>query len=154
MVESFDSPISSQLTDQIAAKLGVSPRRIQNLRFQGDIANQQLRVSFTILDPNIIELNNGEANSQTIATNANALFQQNNFIVSINGENVLLNKLNPSSGSTGINNAAKNTYFNNKGLLDIANYAQQKYINAPTDKSITQFFKLSIDPNFNVKPIM
>ena len=56
--------------------------------------------------------------------------------------NVLLNKINPSSGSTGVSNAAKNTYFNNKGLLDIADYAQQKYINAPTDKSMTQFFKL------------
>lgn len=153
MVESFESPISAQLTEQIAAKLGISPRRVQNLRFQGDIATQQLGISMTILDPNIVEMNNGEANAQTIATNANILFQQNQFNVMINGYNVLLYKLNPTSAGP-ISAADKSVYFDNKGLLDIANYANQKYIAAPVDNSMTRFFNLSINPDYSISPVM
>jgi hypothetical protein len=74
-------PISIQLTDQIAIKLGISIRRIQNLSYSGDLSNQSLIVSFTILDPNIIENANGEPNAQTAASNANSLFDRNNFLI-------------------------------------------------------------------------
>lgn len=151
-------PISIQLTNQIALKLGCSVRRIQNLSYTGDLTTQTLAVSFTILDPNIIELSNGEQNAQTVASSANNLFNQNAFIVKINNVNVKLNKLNQKQKQSGIlgtlGTGDMSMYFNNYGLQDVANYSTQKYKQVPTDTELTKFFNLQLDKNFQVKPIL
>jgi hypothetical protein len=156
--EHFDNqsqqPISIQLLNQIASKLGVSVRRIQNLVFNGDLDSQLLYVSFTILDPNIIESQNGEPNSQTTATNAHNLFNKHNFIVQINGVNVKLNKINQTVPTMPNGIVDNSIYFNNHGILNIANYSQQKYKMVPTDSSLTNFFNLKIDGNYNINPVL
>ena len=146
-------PISTQLYDQIAAKLGVSVRRIQNLSYTGDLSTQTLMVSFTIMDPNLIENANGEPNAQTVASNANNLFARNNFIVKIDDVNVRLTKTYQTSG---IPSATQNygLYFNNTGLQEIADYSLQAYNKVPNDPELTQFYNLQLDKNFNVKPVL
>jgi len=154
--QSIQQTISIQLLNQIALTLGVSVRRISNITYNGDISNQNLAVSFTILDPNVIELQSGEPNSQTTTSNANNLFNQNQFIVQINGVNVMLSKINPNSTSNGTPNATVNisSYFNNTGLQDIAKYAQQAYREVPNDASLTHFYNLKIDSNYNINPVL
>jgi hypothetical protein len=146
-------PISIQLTDQIAIKLGISIRRIQNLSYSGDLSNQSLIVSFTILDPNIIENANGEPNAQTAASNANSLFDRNNFVVKINNVNIRLNKTSQNKSASNTTTDIS-TYFNNTGLLEISDYAMQKYNQVPNDSSLTRFYNLTLDRNYNVKPVL
>lgn len=154
--------ISTQLTTGIATMLGVSVRRITNLNYSGDISTQTLAVSFTVLDPNLIEASKNELPAVAAANNANTLFTQSNFIVSINGINVRLTKMNQNSNenneSNGIGNSTPtidpSTYFNNKGLLDSANYARQVYDTVPVDSAATKFFTLQPDSNFNLMPVM
>ena len=145
-------PISIQLTTQIAVKLGISIRRIQNLSYSGDLSTQSLTTSFTILDPNIIENANGEPNAQTAASNANSLFDRNNFIVKINNVNVKLNKSGQNTATRPTTDLS--TYFNNTGLLEISDYAMQKYNQVPNDSSLTRFYNLTLDKNYNVKPVL
>jgi hypothetical protein len=146
-------PISIQLTEQIALKLNISIRRIQNLTFTGNLSEQLLNVSFTILNPNIIETENGEPNAQTAANNANNLFKRNNFIVKINNVNIRLNKINQTNTTnTSIDDIS--SYFNNTGLLDIIDYSIEKYDKVPNDSSLTKFYNLTLDSNFDVKPIL
>lgn len=149
--------INTQLLAQIAVKLGISVRRIQNLTYNGDLSNQSLSVSFTILDPNMIEIQNGEPNAQTTASNANNLFIKNQFIVQIDGVNIQLTKINRTTGNdSAIPNVTidNSMYFNNTGLQDISRYAQQTYRKAPNDASITQFYNLKIDSNYKINPVL
>ena len=79
---------------------------------------------------------------------------QNQFIIAINGVNVVLNKLK-NTGNTGKTDMGDlSIYFNNTGLQDIASYANQKYIMAPTNDSMTKFYQLSIDSDFKIKPVL
>jgi hypothetical protein len=157
--------ISTQLTTGIASSLGVSVRRITNLNYTGDIGTQTLAVSFTVLDPNLIETSKNELAATAAANYANVLFAQGNFIVPINKINVRLTKLNQNSnvsnasnGSTAIGTSIPimdpASYFNNKGLLDTANYAKQVYDTVPVDSAATRFFTLQPDSNFNLMPVM
>jgi hypothetical protein len=166
--------ISTQLTTGIATLLGVSLRRITNVDYSGDISTQSLAVSFTVLDPNLLESGNGELAAASIANNANNLFTQGNFIIPINGVNVRLTKANQASNVNDANNANNvndvndvstiiglgsttmepSTYFNNKGLLDTANYAIQVYDTVPVDSAATRFFTLQPDSNFNLMPVL
>jgi len=143
--------ISTQLTTGIASLLGVSVRRITNLNYSGDLNMQTLEVSFTVLDPNLIESSKNEMTAVDAANNANALFNQGNFIVPINGVNVRLTKMNQTENTdsrTPLLDPA--SYFNNKGLLDTANYARQVYDTVPVDSAATKFFTLQPDSNFNL----
>ncbi len=168
--------ISTQLTTGIAKVLGISVRRITNLNYTGDINTQSLAVSFTVLDPNLIETSKNELAAINVANNANNIFIQGKFIVPINGVNVRLTKINqpsinqPSNNQPGINQSGINqfgneigtssptinpdTYFNNKGLLDTAKYAQQVFAEVPIDSAATRFFVLQPDNNFNLMPVM
>ena len=178
--------ISTQLTTGIASLLGVSVRRITNLNYFGDLSTQTLAVSFTVLDPNLIESSKNEMTAVYVANNANALFNQGNFVVPINGVNMRLTKMNQSntqanqtnnntktlnlnptmnteymSSANKINEVGTSTptldpasYFNNKGLLDTANYARQVYDTVPVDSAATKFFTLQPDSNFNLVPVM
>jgi hypothetical protein len=148
-------PISIQLLNQIAIQLKISVRRIQNLTYNGDISKQTLSVSFTILDPNIIETHNGETNAHTTASNANNLFTQNIFTVNINGVNIKLTKINKNTTNS-VPNATlnKSSYFNNTGLEDISKYSLNKYISAPNDPSLTNFYNLKMDKNYKINPVL
>jgi hypothetical protein len=151
--------ISTQLTTGIAAVLGVSVRRITNLNYTGDIGTQTLAVSFTVLDPNLIETSKNELAAVAAANYANALFTQGNFIVPINKINVRLTKINENRNEnntigTSIPILDPASYFNNKGLLDTANYAKQVYDTVPVDSAATRFFTLQPDSNFNLMPVM
>jgi len=154
--------ISTQLTTGIASSLGVSVRRITNLNYTGDISIQTLSVSFTVLDPNLIETSKKELAAVAAANYANSFFTQGNFIVPINKINVRLTKMNENSnvsnGSTAIGTSIPifdpASYFNNKGLLDTANYAKQVYDTVQVDSAATRFFTLQPDSNFNLMPVM
>jgi len=154
--------ISTELTTGIAKVLSVSVRRITNLNYIGDIGTQSLAVSFTVLDPNLIETSKKELPAVNAANNANALFTQGTFIVPINGVNIRLTKINQTNnGSNTGDDIGNNTstidpavYFNNKGLLDTANYARQVYDTVPVDSAATRYFVLQPDSNFNLTPVM
>lgn len=147
--------ISTQLTTGIASLLGVSVRRIINLNYSGDLSTQTLAVSFTVLDPNLIESSKNEMTAVDSANNANALFNQGNFIVPINGVNVRLTKKNKTENTDSRTPSLDHaSYFNNKGLLDTANYARQVYDTVPVDSAATKFFTLQPDRNFNLMPVM
>jgi hypothetical protein len=139
-------PISNQLTNEIARVLKISPRRIQNLSYTGDITSNQLKVSFVILDANLNEYAKKEINNIDAGKNANSLFETGNFVVTINNKNVLLSKINTTPT---INDSF---VFDNKGLLDISKYSQNAYISVPNDSSLTKFYKLEIDKNLNIVP--
>lgn len=139
--------ISSQLISAIANVVGVSPRRISNLIFNGDISKKQLNVSFIILEANLSELSKNEMKAVDVTNFSNGLFDSGNFIITINDQSVLLNKIQP-------NNTPETTknFFNNTSLITIANYANNKYISVPNDASYTNFYKLNIDNKYNIKP--
>lgn len=145
--------ISTQLTTEIANKLGVSVRRIQGVTFSGDIANLTLSVGFTILEPNLIESANKEPNATNAAITARSLFVNNQFYVPVNGVNIRLSRIN----NTDTGSAPKlnpEDFFNNKGLLDSADYAKQVYNAVPVDSAATRFFTLQPDANFNLVPVL
>ena len=153
------SLISTELTTGIASVLGVSVRRITNLNYSGDISTQTLSVSFTVLDPNLIETSKNELPAVAAATNANIMFTQGNFIVPIDGINVRLNKMNQTSNVSNEIGTSSPTidpasYFNNKGLLDSAKYARQVYAEVPIDSAATRFFTLQPNNNYDLIPVM
>jgi len=141
-------PISLQLTTEIARLLNISPRRISNIIFDGDITSGKLLVSFFIQEPNFTESLKREKNAADAGLIANNLLINDNFIVSIGGQVVKLAKLtNPTPTAT-----ETSDFFNNKGLLDVAKYSNNKYISVPNDESLTNFYKLDVDDNFNLIP--
>ena len=161
-----DQPLSTLLKEQIALKLKISNRRLINIKYTGnldddinmnmDIDNTILLVSFTVLDPTLIEIKNGATNAQTVIDNANNLFNTNKFIIKINNNNILLNRINTQNTTKDIPYEDKNdgTYFNNTGLQDIETYTKNKYITVPNDILLTQFYELKYDNNFILNPIL
>lgn len=147
-------PISTQLINEISRILQISSRRITNLIYNGDYTNQQLNVSFTILEPNINEASKNEKNANDSAMIANNLITKNAFNVTIDGINVSLFKINKTTKSKINNIVAIDTYFDNHGLNEISTYAKNKFTSSPNDASLTKFFKLDIDSNYKVNPII
>lgn len=159
--ESFDNsipttsniPISSQLTSAIANVIGISPRRISDLIFTGDISKMQLNISFTILEANLIELSNNEMKADNATAFSDGLFAAENFIVKINNQSVFLNKTkSQTKNQNSITPTNTANVFDNTSLITIANYATNKYISIPNDSSLTNFYKLDIDNNYDIKP--
>ena len=142
-------PISTQLTSEISRVLGISPRRITNVAYTGDITTNALQASFVILEPNLIEFTNKVMNATGAATKSTSLMSSKSFTVNIDGYSVSLSKYNTSTDTIPIVN-----YFNNKGLKDIAKYSYDKYVSVPNDASLTSFYKLNIDSNYNITPIL
>ena len=154
---SSQQPYSTLLHEQISLKLNISKRRVVYVNYTGNLDTnldtKLLNVSFTVLDPNITELQNGEQNLQTVINNANSLFNTNMFTVKINNNNVMLNKINNKTSN--IKSVIDNSiYFNNTGIRDMATYSNNKYISVPNDKLLTQFYELKYDNKFNLKPIL
>ena len=44
------------------------------------------------------------------------------------------------------------SFFNNEDLREISKYAIDKYISVPNDASVTNFYKLGFDENYNIIP--
>ena len=42
--------------------------------------------------------------------------------------------------------------FNNEDLKEISKYAMDTYLSVPNDASLTNFYKLGFDENYNVTP--
>ena len=153
--------ISTLLQEQLALKLNISYRRLTNIKYTGNLDNKILNISFTILDTNLTEIKNGEQNTQTVVNKANNLFNTNKFIVNINGVNINLHKINNRNNKNNTNNNVndnnilnKGINFNNSGLQDISTYVNNKYISAPNDKKLTQFYELKYDTKFKLNPVL
>ena len=142
-----DIPISTQLTSEIARVLNISKRRVTNVLFEGDVSSGVLQATFIILEPNSNELAKQEKPSKDYAIMAATLFKNGQFKVFINGIPIKLNKLKIAKDNI-------NNFFDNTGLIDISKYTRDKYISVPNDDSLTKFYKLDIDKNFNITPKM
>ena len=137
-------PLSLQLTSEIARVLTVSVRRVTNVEYVGDHASGSLNVSFNILEPNPKEIDKNEADTKTVLISVDQLFTSGNFKVLINGSIVVLNKMPKPTINT--------IYFNNSGLKDVSKYSDSVYTSVPNDASLTNFYKLGFDSNFNITP--
>ena len=155
-IEAFDNPttpqttisnttISAQLTSEIARILEISSRRIINLKFSGDISNGSLMVAFFILEPNALELAKQEPNATDAAKLSHQMTASGTFKVFINGFSIVLYKMpRPTIDS--------NVFFDNPDLKEISTYSDNKYISVPNDASLTNFYALGVDNNFNIVP--
>ena len=148
-VSTPDKTIDRQLKTEIAKELSVSVRRISNLRYIGDPSSGLLNVSFTILEPNYTETSNDEADATTVNNSAIKLVTSGNFKVFINGILVILSKMPAPTVNNSIDNSM---YFNNTNLKTVSNYADTLYNSVPNDASLTNFYKLGFDSNFNITP--
>ena len=149
-IESFakpppSPPISAQLYSEIARVLNVSPRRVNNLKYSGDISTGSLNVTFLIVEPNSIETKNNEPNSAETEKLVLQLITDNNFKVFINGLSISLYKMPTPT----IN---KSIFFDNKGIKKLNTYIDNVYVEVPNDVSLTNFYKLGFDSNFNIQP--
>ena len=144
--ESSTPDISNQLTYEISRVLGISSYRIINIIYNGDISTGVLNVSFKILEGNTGSI---EKNATESAIYTNDLMKNKLFKVFINGMNVSLTKLikNTEKGKT-------NIYFDNAGLNELSEYSKNKYKSVPNDQSLTNFFRLDIDDNFKIVPLI
>ena len=142
--------ISTQLIVEIARVLSISKNRINKLVYDGDISKGQLNVSFVILDQNT---SSTEQSSKNSAILANDLMVNGNFKVLINGISVVLSKF-PNTGQNAENAKNTNTFFDNLGLKTISDYSLSKYNSLPKDESLTKFYTLDIDDNYNLVPKM
>ena len=137
-----NSQISEQLISEIARVLNISRNRIDNLVYNGDISLGILNVAFIIKEPNTLSNEKTATNSAILA---NDLMTNGNFRVMINGSNVVLSKI--ANNLQNLNN-----YFDNLGLKTISEYSMNKYNSTPNDASLTRFFTLGFDDNFNIIP--
>jgi hypothetical protein len=146
----IQQPIGVQLRNEIGRVLDISPSRINNLKFEGDINLNTLRIDFDILDNNLIENLKNEITQNEAETKAINLMKTDTFIVRINNKSIILRVLLPQSNPTVEED--KTRFFNNKGLKEISTYANNKYISVPNDESLTKFYTLGFDKNYNLIP--
>jgi len=140
-----NTPISTQLTSEIARILEISASRIVKLQYTGDISSGSLAVSFSILDPNTLESTKNETSTADAAKLAQQFITSGTFKVFINGFSITLSKI--PTPTTNIN-----SYFDNPALKEIADYSIKKSISVPNDASLTNFYKLGFDSNYNIVP--
>ena len=140
-------PISVQLKNELGKLLEISPSRINNLKYEGDITLSTLYVDFDIVENNSLqqnEISKDEANTKLIS-----FINTDTLLVRINNKTVILRKMIPIIDKNLINKAK---FFNNEGLKDIAKYANNQYISVPNDESFTKFYTLGFDQNYNIIP--
>lgn len=148
-IREAQKPTSVQLRTEISKLLEISPSRIYNLIYEGDINLNILRISFDILDNNLDQTIKNEISKDEAEKKAQSLIRNDTFIVRINNQSVILRPILKSNRQEEINKAK---YFNNEGLKDIAKYVNNKYISVPNDESLTNFYTLGIDNNYNLIP--
>ena len=142
-------PISTQLRNEIGTLLNISPSRISNLDYEGNLIMNTLRVHFDIHDNNLDETLNNEPSKMEAKKIVDALMLTDKFIVSINNRTVILRKMIPKNEKTKIE---KSRFFDNQGLKEISRYAKNKYISVPNDESLTKFYTLGFDKDYNLEP--
>ena len=138
-------PTSVQLRNEIGRVLGISPIRIYDLKYEGDLSLNTLNVSFDILDVNENKSLLNEISKNDASKIVSNLTKNDNFFVKINNKTIILRNLLPKD-SSGL------VFFDNEGLKDIAKYANDKYISVPNDESLTKFYTLGYDKNYNLVP--
>ena len=152
-IEHFDNPkstisniaISKQLTSEISRILSISARRIINVNYSGNASSGKLMVAFIILEPNNSETKKQEPSATDAAKLANQLTSTDKFKVFINGMSVVLYKMPKPTTNL-------NTFFDNQALKDVSEYSNKKFDSVPNDASLTNFYKLGFDSNFNIVP--
>ena len=151
------SPATSfAIAQSIASLLGISARRILNLSYDGTLIYGSMNISFTIDEPNFIELHSGELSAADSMNKLKNLMLANLFNINILGTSVILNYTTfsvPTLVNTNLHKLpyAKNPiYFNNVADLDIGKYARNAYDVVPMNASLTQFYTLDMDNNYNV----
>ena len=142
-------PISTQLRNQIGTLLNISPSRINNLDYEGNLLMNTLRVHFDIHDNNLDETLNNEPSKMEAKKIVDALMLTDKFIVSINNRTVILRKMISKNETTKIE---QTKFFDNQGLKEISTYAHKKYISVPNDESLTKFYTLGFDKEYKKKP--
>jgi len=142
-------PISTQLRNEIGTLLNISPSRISNLDYEGNLIMNTLRVHFDIHDNNLDETLNNEPSKMEAKKIVDALMLTDKFIVSINNRTVILRKMIPKTEKTKIE---KSRFFDNQGLKEISIYTKNKYISVPNDESLTKFYTLGFDKDYNLEP--
>jgi len=135
--------LSAQILSEIARVLTISKKRIMNLVYFGDYTEGKLAVAFFIQEPT----STTEANATDSAIMADTLMTNKNFIITINGKSVVLTKISSTNKSI-------NAYFDNAFLKTISKYSTNKYVTIPNDESLTKFYKLDFDKNYNIVPKM
>ena len=145
------------ISEGIATLIGITPRRVKDLQYANKINRGQLDVSFSIDEPNFLESHTGAITTENAQKTLDNLLATNLFKITVNGTDVMLNKtaseLGTSSSTKITSTNAKPAvarYFNNTALLNIADHAKKTYDSVPYDESVTKFFKLSIDPVYNI----
>jgi len=142
-------PISTQLRNEIGSLLNISPSRINNLDYEGNLLMNTLRIHFDIHDNNLDETLNNEPSKMEAKKIVDTLMLTDKFIVSINNRTVILRKMIPKTEKTKIE---KSRFFDNQGLKEISRYADKKYISVPNDESLTKFYTLGFDKDYNLEP--
>jgi hypothetical protein len=142
-----NNQISNQLISEIARVLSISQNRVTNLVYNGDVSQGNLNVSFIIQHPNTLSTEQSSMNSAILA---NELMVNGNFVVLINGTRIVLSKI-PNNGK---DSKYINSFFDNLGLKKISDYSINKYDSVPNDDSLTKFYTLEFDDNYNIIPKM
>ena len=139
--------LSFQLTNEIAKLLEISPGRIYNLKYEGDIKSNMLYVDFEIHNnkSHKTEKSQSQASKQAFDLVTNDI-----FFITINNQAIKLKKkLNVKKNSALFDTSV---YFKNEGLKDIAKYSNNKYITVPNDESLTKFYTLEFDKDYKLMP--
>jgi len=138
-------PISVQLRSEIGRVLGISPLRIYNLKYEGNIDLNSLNINFDILDSNVNQKVLNEISKDDATKLAINLVSQDNFYVKINNKTIILRYLKTKK--------SKNlAFFDNEGLKELEKYANDRYISVPNDESLTKFYTLEHDTNYKLVP--
>ena len=75
--------ISTQLQNQIALLIGIAPSRILNLTYTGNLSQNQITVSFDIMEASSIDKIRNQLTKNEAFNKAIDLFDSNNFIASV-----------------------------------------------------------------------
>ena len=150
--ENFDNQtpntISFQLKNEIAKVLNISPIRIYNLKYEGDIKTNILTVDFDILDGSVkfkTEKTQKQAEKEALSLVTNDI-----FFVSINNQAIKLRKMVSLKKNSAFFD--RSVFFKNEGLKEITKHANNKYISAPNDESLTKFYTLEFDKDYKLTP--
>jgi hypothetical protein len=144
----LSNTISFQLKNEIAKVLEISPSRIYNLNYEGDIKTNILLINFNILDGSVkykTEKSQSQAEKQ-----ARELVNNDTFYISINNQAIKLRKMTTIKNDSAFFD--NSVYFSNEGLKDISKYSNNKYITAPNDESLTKFYTLEFDKDYKLTP--
>lgn len=142
-------PISVQLKNEIGRILEISPSRIEGLIYDGDVSLNLLRIDFNIMENNTNENIQNEKSKFEAEQDSIKLAQKDLFICRINNQTVILRPMPPTKQSAFFN---KGAFFNNEGLNEISNYANNVYNSVPNDSALTKFYTLDFDSNYKLIP--